>query len=229
MLEIIAVVMLCKGNRQRALDRGKSGGSAIAYTLALWLGLEFFGALLAVFLFGVSFTTYVFALGFAVIGGVISWAISKREAKIIPDIPPYLELDESCTVHVFLDKSKYKYDSKFCFTLNGTELGSLEEETMLTAYTKRNRNLITVQDEYSPSQKDSYMFSATSGAAIEIHSIDGVFQKSQAGVSLNNADNNTAAPAGTQDAQSIFCAQCGTQQNTNSIYCTKCGNRLQTS
>ena len=68
MLEIIIMVLLCIGNSKRAKQRGRSGGGAIAYTLALWIGLEFTGAFIAVLLLGVVPASYVIALAFCCYG-----------------------------------------------------------------------------------------------------------------------------------------------------------------
>ena len=76
MLEIFAIIGLCTKNSKNAKARGKSGGAAVAYTLALWIGFEIFGAIIGAAAVGGT-AAYVFALLFAIIGGIISYAITK--------------------------------------------------------------------------------------------------------------------------------------------------------
>lgn len=79
MIEIIALVMLCMTNFKNAKARGKSGGGAIAYTLGLWIGAEILGAFIGLAISGGddSPIVYLFALVFAIGGGVASFFIAK--------------------------------------------------------------------------------------------------------------------------------------------------------
>ena len=175
MLEIFGLIFLCKGNKKRAEDRGRKGRVAIGYTIGLWFGMEFAGAAIGYFLFGLSIGTYLLAFGFSIIGGVISWIISKSGIDKVPSIQPVFELPNPCTVKIFRDESSFEQDAKFYFTLNSEGLGALGNGCMLIAYTKKQRNLLTVYNEDNPSLNDSYSFAAINGATIEIHSKAGAF------------------------------------------------------
>lgn len=221
MIEIAAVVLLCIGNRKRAIARGKSGGAAIAYTIALWVGFEVFGIFAAALIFGGSLLVYVFAVVFAAIGGVISWAISKSSGRsIIPDIPTYHALAPACTVHIYRGDSHALRDEKYYFSLNDEDLGYLENDSMLTTYTSRTRNLITFHIEDETKKSDAYLFEATSGGTVEIHSAAGAFIKEQAPLPLQNANQDT------QNTLSVTCPECGAQQGADHTYCVNCGGKL---
>ena len=81
MLEILLVWLLCKGNATKAKARGRSGGWAVGYTIILWLGMEFLGAVIGTVCY-LGYVTYVIALLFAGIGGLISWLITIRDDPI---------------------------------------------------------------------------------------------------------------------------------------------------
>jgi hypothetical protein len=175
MLEIFGLIFLCKGNRKRAEDRGRKGKVAIGYTLGLWFGMELIGAVIGFLLFGFSIGAYLLAFGFAVIGAFISWVISKSGVDTVPSMQLVFELTNPCTVQVFRDESAFEQDAKFYFTLNNEGLGVLENGSMLTAYTNKQRNLLTAHNEDNPTLGDSYSFAAVSGATVEIHSEAGAF------------------------------------------------------
>ena len=92
MLEVMAVYYLCRRNRDNARARGKNGGGAIAYTICLWIGFEIIGAFVGVFLEGMlgngdMILTYISALVFAAIGGLVSNLISKAGPVIVQEQP----------------------------------------------------------------------------------------------------------------------------------------------
>jgi hypothetical protein len=89
LIEIIAVIILCRNNARNAKELSKSGGAAIAYTIAFWLGFEILGSIIAILLgFNIP-AVYIIALVFAVVGAIIANIISrtgkpiKAEADII--------------------------------------------------------------------------------------------------------------------------------------------------
>lgn len=221
MIEIIAIILLCIRNRKRAIARGKSGGAAIAYTIALWVGFEIFGIFAAALIFGDSLLVYVFGVVFATIGGIISWKISKSSGhSIIPDIPTYHAVSPACTIHIYRDDSHAPRDEKYYFSLNDTDLGYLENDSMLTTYTSRTRNLITFHIEDETKERDAYLFEATSDGTVEIHITGGAFVKEQATPPLQSANQDT------QNALSVTCPKCGTQQGADHAYCVNCGGKL---
>jgi hypothetical protein len=79
MLEIIALVFLCRANSKAAKECGRRGGVAIAVTVALWFGLELIGMVIGFTLFGTTPGAYVLALVFAVGGGVLSALLARRK------------------------------------------------------------------------------------------------------------------------------------------------------
>ena len=77
MIEIFVLTLLCNKNSKNAKLRGKSGGGAVGYTLALWIGGEILGGIIG----GVAnmgMGAYLLAIGFAVFGGIVSYRISKK-------------------------------------------------------------------------------------------------------------------------------------------------------
>lgn len=176
MIEIIAVVFLCIGNNKRAKERGKSGESAIAYTIALWLGLEILGAIASVLIFRVSGVAYIFGLIFAVIGGYISYKISRSGKITNPIIPEYHELSSPCKVQIFRDFSTNDTNSKYYFVLNGQVLDGLDNDSMFLTETNRSKNSIAVSVGEENFMRDTYQFPAEPGGTVKIHTLDGKFQ-----------------------------------------------------
>lgn len=175
MLEIIAVVFLCIGNFKRAKERSRSGGGAVAYTLGLWIGLEFFGAILgSILFFGDFWAIYLLALFFAITGGVISYFISKLGDRK-EYIQPYV-LTSACTVRIYRDASAINQDVKFIFYLNGQVLDALENDSMLIANTKQSHNVLTVRIGEEQFIKDTYQFMAYPDGVIDVHCIGGKFR-----------------------------------------------------
>lgn len=76
MLEIIGLVLLCNVNSKNAAARGQSGGKYVAFTILLWVGMEFLGALIGG-LAGLGAGAYILALLFAAGGAVASYFIAK--------------------------------------------------------------------------------------------------------------------------------------------------------
>ena len=79
MIEIIVVIILCKNNVRNAKERSKSGGAAIAYTIALWLGFEILGMTIAALAGFDMLGLYIVALVFAVVGAIIANIISRSD------------------------------------------------------------------------------------------------------------------------------------------------------
>ncbi len=213
MLEIIALVLLCTGNRKRAIARGKSGGAAVAYTLVLWIGLEIVGMFIAISIFGFTFAVYLIVIGLAVVGGVISYFISKSGTVNALDASSFMALFPSCTVHIYRNDSQIDRDTKYYISLNDKDIGYLENDSMLTVYTDRSRNLITYGLEDKPNQRNSYLFSASSGGTVNIHIEDGMFVKE-------------IAAQKPQDAPVITCPSCGATQSASNAFCVNCGGKL---
>jgi len=83
MIEIFVLIWLCGKNAKNAKLRGKSGGAASLYTLAIWIGLEIIGASIGNAA-DMGMGAYVLALAFAIVGGVISYNIAKSGEIVAP-------------------------------------------------------------------------------------------------------------------------------------------------
>lgn len=91
MLEVFAIIGLCKLNKRNAIARGRRPGGFIALTIVLWVVLEFIGMIVGMFVqeavigdvgsSGINFIAYIFAFGFAGIGALISFLCAKFGPK----------------------------------------------------------------------------------------------------------------------------------------------------
>ena len=94
MLEVFAVIGLCKLNSKNAIARGKRPGGFIALTIILWIVFEFIGAILGIIIFGRdnnTFTIMFVALPCAALGGLISFLCAKfgpRGNYVDPSLQP---------------------------------------------------------------------------------------------------------------------------------------------
>ncbi len=94
MLEVFAVIGLCRLNRKNAIARGRRPGGYIALTIIFWILFEFIGAILGILLFGSdnsTFTVMFVALPCAALGGLISFLIAKfgpRGDYVDPSVQP---------------------------------------------------------------------------------------------------------------------------------------------
>lgn len=94
MLEVFAVIGLCRLNRRNAIARGRRPGGYIALTIILWILFEFVGAIFGILLFGRdndTFTVMFVALPCAALGGLISFLIAKfgpRGDYVDPSVQP---------------------------------------------------------------------------------------------------------------------------------------------
>lgn len=88
MLEVFAIIGLCKVNKNNAIARGKRPGGFIALTIILWIVMEFIGAIVGTFVVlssngdisensGGRLTAILFAYGFAGVGALISYLCAK--------------------------------------------------------------------------------------------------------------------------------------------------------
>lgn len=79
MLEIFAVVMLCKVNSKNAKARGRRPGGFIALTIILWVVFEILGIVASALLFDdFDVGILLIALPCAALGGLISFLIAKN-------------------------------------------------------------------------------------------------------------------------------------------------------
>ena len=78
MLEIIAIIFLCKTNTAIVKEKGLKPFLFILITIILWVGLELAGAVISDILFDDVLINYVCALAGACLGGFISYLIAKN-------------------------------------------------------------------------------------------------------------------------------------------------------
>ena len=81
MLEIFAVISLCRVNKNNAIKRGRKPGGFIALTIILWVVFEIIGMIIGTLIFdgeGSYFTALFIALPCAALGGLISFLIAKN-------------------------------------------------------------------------------------------------------------------------------------------------------
>nr|AHF25102.1 hypothetical protein [uncultured bacterium Contig1552] len=78
MLEVFAVIGLCRLNRRNAIARGRRPGGFIALTIVLWVVFEFIGTIIGMIIFGRDILLeMLIALPCAAFGGLISFLIAK--------------------------------------------------------------------------------------------------------------------------------------------------------
>ncbi len=92
MIELIALIFLCRKTAQNAGLRGQSKAGAVAYTIGLWAGMEIMGAFQAVIvmtLFGIIDQYYMLAVLWALTGAALGGYIALLISKIQPEINSY--------------------------------------------------------------------------------------------------------------------------------------------
>lgn len=76
MIELFALIYLCRRIKVNALERGRSPVLYIILTLIIWLGMEIMGFLIGLSL-GLGGFAYILALVFGVLGGLISYILTS--------------------------------------------------------------------------------------------------------------------------------------------------------
>ncbi len=91
MLEIILLVVLARKIGDICESKGRKATGYKILLVVLWIGGEFFGALIgALIAGGEGIAVYVFALLGAAIGAGIAFLLAKNaSSSISPDAPPY--------------------------------------------------------------------------------------------------------------------------------------------
>lgn len=77
MLEVFAVIMLCRVNSKNAVARGKRPGGFIALTIILWVIFELTGVVIGFFLGADKYVAMLVGLMCAGLGGLISFLCAK--------------------------------------------------------------------------------------------------------------------------------------------------------
>ena len=81
MLEVFAIISLCRVNKNNAIKKGRRPGGFIALTIILWVVFELIGAIIGFMIFGTDasiLVTMLVALPCAALGGLISFLITKN-------------------------------------------------------------------------------------------------------------------------------------------------------
>ena len=92
MLEVLAIIGLCKLNKRNAIARGQRPGGFIALTIVLWIVMEIIGMIVGVIVqyatvgnidseYSFRLLVFLFAYGFAGIGALISFLCAKFGPK----------------------------------------------------------------------------------------------------------------------------------------------------
>ena len=92
MLEVLAIIGLCKLNKRNAIARGQRPGGFIALTIVLWIVMEIIGMIVGVIVqyatvgnidseYSFKLLVFIFAYGFAGIGALISFLCAKFGPK----------------------------------------------------------------------------------------------------------------------------------------------------
>ncbi len=249
MLEILAIIWLCNKNKANALARGRKPGGFTALTVALWFGMEFIGVILG-FVIGMEIGAYIFGLGFAIVGGVISFQVAKK-CKPGDYVAPAVAAVENAArsaqpltaparVDIVRESSFVGAVVSWSFTLNGQFVGSLSNGKAMTAYTNQSSNVLVATDAYGTSLSP-FVFDAQSGGFVELHFKANRFlpEKSRglmapgipqpapyapqpAPVSPQSVE---AAPQPAPAPGTVFCSNCGTALSEDAQFCNQCGAR----
>ena len=85
MLEVFAIISLCRVNKNNAIKHGRRPGGYIALTIILWVVLELIGTIIGLFLFNGEYSSYLAVLfcglPCAALGGLISFLIAKNATQ----------------------------------------------------------------------------------------------------------------------------------------------------
>ncbi len=85
MLEIIAAVFLGREIKKIVEAKGLKATRYIVIMIALWVGLEFTGAIIGTLMFGDGGMVYLFAILGAIVGAYLSYTIAKNAPEATPD------------------------------------------------------------------------------------------------------------------------------------------------
>ena len=85
MLELIILIILCRGIRRIAESKELSSFKYTAYTILLWFGFEAVFWLLGMVFFRAPILAYLFALIGAALGGYIAYRIVEKATPSFTD------------------------------------------------------------------------------------------------------------------------------------------------
>jgi hypothetical protein len=191
--QIIGLVFLSRYNAKNARLRARSGGQAIGYTIALWLGLETLGALLTLFLIppipefrnnGSVFysinTQYLVGLLFGAIGAGLSVWLSKhgdmvalQQNNLTPQEVYLLQttqyINPPCQVIITREPSMAgEADIPLYVLLNGQFIGMVSFNQTIYATTSAQLNIVTGSDKNNPRLPTGCTFYANPGSQVHV-------------------------------------------------------------
>ena len=193
MFQIIGLVFLSRYNAKNARLRARSGGQAIGYTIALWLGLETLGALLILFLIppipefrsdgSVYYSLnipYLVGLPFGAIGASLSLWLSKRgdmvalqQNNLTPQEMYLLQTTQyfnpPCQVIITREPSMAgEADIPLYVLLNGQFIGIVSFNQTVYATTSAQLNIVTGSDKNNPRLPTGCTFYANPGNQVHV-------------------------------------------------------------
>ena len=195
MLEIFALINLCRVNGNNAGLRGRGSGWAKAYTVILWFSFEIGSMFLAVIGFAIldleiGLGIYLFGLMGAGLGALTSWLIAKRGAlamtpmgNLRPDEIPYVQssvpLTAPCQVVVVREKAFIETGAKTSILHNGEPVGQVGIGESFMFSTNTSHNVVTANDGLGMRLPTCVPFDAPDGGRVEITMKSGQFKVQQ--------------------------------------------------
>ena len=184
MLEILAIIALCRVNSRNADMRGRSTAWAKGYTVLLWLFFEFGSAIFFIMLFDIlgmdiGFLIYPLVLLGAGLGALLSWFVAKRGDPIreaagnlsageTAAIQNAQSLSRPCGVTVIREKSFVGMAVKIDIHLNGKSVGKVGNGETLSFSTDLLFNVVTANDAFGTRLNTSVSFDAPEGGSVEV-------------------------------------------------------------
>lgn len=152
MLEILAILWLSNANGRKAQSRGRKPGGFKALTIILWLGGELLGFLVGYNQTQETLTAYLYAIGFAIVGALLSRIIvsvvrpgTYRPAGGSP-LPRAQTLMHPVTLTITREKSFVGGMVPVSLRLNGGDIGDLKNGDSLKARTSFRQNILVATD-----------------------------------------------------------------------------------
>lgn len=190
MLEIFFISALAIKNKDIVELRGRKSTGFILLTIALWLGFEFTGALIALIMGFDGFIMYLSAFVFAVLGGALSYFIAKNctPGDYVPvrlDIVETSGTDSSSdkellskehTIKIIRDNSFVGIAVPYDLTLNGQNIGEVKNNKFITVKSSSSQNVIIAKVDLFGRKTKPFSFQINSDTDMaEIHIKAGKF------------------------------------------------------
>lgn len=221
MLEVFFVYMLCKANKRNALRRGRKPGAFIAITIILWVGLELFGLTIGIALEAAGYF-YLLGVGFALLGGLISYLIAKNCKPgdyLSPQVAmarEFVSHAEKLSTPAMLLISTSLSGSNY-FYLNGQGIGFLRDNKSLAVPTVYRQNILLPENNRGV-VGTPLMFNVDSSGLAQIRFISGNFSPN---------DSNGIMPVSfPADSASRCCSVCGSGVIAEARFCSNCGAEI---